>query len=873
MSDENQTVAWNDQALQWLQSAVIQPWDDFILDFWDWENSEEIAEDSTSIDMHNVTDNSSNDEVKEEAQENMQQTELSHSEPEVETSMNQEWAQEQWDFDITLWEDETWVSIQSPENWENNEEVVYEAMPVNTEDEAIDTVADNDSVQENIEENSQETQNISDDIADNVEKDMAGIDVVDIPQETADLSKEDHVEDLNITQEDVQLEEDNSMVSSIDSEQFSDLEPENENNTGLNEDMLWTNVVVEENVIGSQDWEESQIADEASVWEFENQDNGIETTDSQIKYDFSDSNQDSNGTQDIFVEEDQPIGSDILDEDTQQDKLEEYKEESSDVNLNGESFGDIDSKVEDNNKDNLNENNDEDQGFTLDLTWSDLDWETSIEPKSVENEQPISNQDIDNGFLLDDYNNMENMPELHEEVEDINTQEERNETNEQPELMQDYSETGAVNEEWDTDVKLDLWNNNDENTSEDKQSESVGMLSEENTNDNFWVNQEEVNEDAINDGTQEDGSFSYEQNNPVEEDESHQLDENTKVVTENTIVDSVAITPNEKEEDIAGSIWVSWFADKLKELSSSNATSSIEKSEHNEVQSTLSLDQILDTELLSNPQLANNSTAVPVNTPVRSGLFSNKKIVWIIAWVWIFLLLWFVAALAFPTWSKDRNPNEVVSENLQYEIEPTEEHPSAPTDLSSGDVPYTEENPKFDPYTNSWNNTNTWEDLKPTSTVYFPVADDPTEIEYEQPILEPEPYTCTDCWISGEEEQENPFELENEINVDKIKVDISSFKSQGEIYYSAGQSTSDRQLMKYASQMIYLCDNYENQINSWEWINEESYSWFKSNIMWVLSKIDHYINWWDETIVVQTLEDKSYFEGKDELKQYIYENR
>ena len=52
------------------------------------------------------------------------------------------------------------------------------------------------------------------------------------------------------------------------------------------------------------------------------------------------------------------------------------------------------------------------------------------------------------------------------------------------------------------------------------------------------------------------------------------------------------------------------------------------------------------------------------------------------------------------------------------------------------------------------------------------------------------------------------------VSVDKIRSDIFSFKSQGEIYYSAGQSTSDRQLMKYASQMIYLCDNYEAQIDS-----------------------------------------------------------
>jgi hypothetical protein len=40
----------------------------------------------------------------------------------------------------------------------------------------------------------------------------------------------------------------------------------------------------------------------------------------------------------------------------------------------------------------------------------------------------------------------------------------------------------------------------------------------------------------------------------------------------------------------------------------------VKQQEATQVQSTLSLDQILDTELLSNPNLKDNSTAIPVNT-------------------------------------------------------------------------------------------------------------------------------------------------------------------------------------------------------------------------------------------------------------------
>jgi hypothetical protein len=39
------------------------------------------------------------------------------------------------------------------------------------------------------------------------------------------------------------------------------------------------------------------------------------------------------------------------------------------------------------------------------------------------------------------------------------------------------------------------------------------------------------------------------------------------------------------------------------------------------------LDQILDSELNSNPQFTDNSKAVPNNVPVSSGLFGNKKMV------------------------------------------------------------------------------------------------------------------------------------------------------------------------------------------------------------------------------------------------------
>ena len=868
MPDENQIIAWDDQALQETQNTVIQPWDDFILDFWDWGNNEEVKDNNTSIDTEVVEWNVNNEEKNEETME----IESNPSKSEIETPNNQEETSQQWDFDITLWEDEDWASMQYFENWVNNpEEIVDANMSINNVNDSMGIVVDNDVKQED----GQDTQNINKDVTNNVEQDVIRTDIADDSKEAINFREENYVEQVSTVQENSEMREDDSIISDASNyESFSDWKVDNKNSSELNENVLWEDDVREENIEELQDKEDLQITQEDLEWVQENQNNETDITDKST-YDLSDLSQNNSEVQsDILVDEEQSIGSEFTDENMRQNKFWEYNEESQEVNLTDGSFGDTNGESEVMNENNIYDN-DEAQGFTLDLTWTtDSGWELTSDSKDSESEWVASNDNENNWFLLDNYNEIENIPEVHEEAADATIWEENNQLDGQPEVLQNYNENKDINDEVGWDFKLDLWNNNIENTVEDGELESASMLSEENIDSNYNINQEVVKED-FNNNEQENTPFIYEQNNTSGETASNELVEDSQVITENTIVDSVAIAPNEKEEDIAWSIWVSWFADKLKEIEVSKINSSVEQAEQNEVKATLSLDQILDSELTSNPHLANNSKAVPVNTPVNSNFFNNKKIVWIIAWVWIFLLLWFVAALAFPTWNKDREPSEIVIESgTWYVVEPTEEHWSAPSETATTDTWDVTGNPDLDPYTGISEDPYIWTGWKPTSTVYFPIADDPSETEYEQPILEPEPYTCTDTdCLPSETTQESPFETEEKVSVDKIRSDIFSFKSQGEIYYSAGQSTSDRQLMKYASQMIYLCDNYEAQIDSWEGIDEESYVWFKSSISWVLSKIDQYINWWDETIVVQTLEDKSYFEGKDELKQYIYENR
>lgn len=104
---------------------------------------------------------------------------------------------------------------------------------------------------------------------------------------------------------------------------------------------------------------------------------------------------------------------------------------------------------------------------------------------------------------------------------------------------------------------------------------------------------------------------------------------------------------------------------------------------------------------------------------------------------------------------------------------------------------------------------------------------------------------------------------------------ISSFKSQADTYYSHGEQTADNQLMKYALRLITVCDNYRDKVNNGEGLDYESLSIFKSTANKILSKINTYLGGDEDVPVIReaTIDGESYFEGKDELKDYLYNNR
>ena len=304
---------------------------------------------------------------------------------------------------------------------------------------------------------------------------------------------------------------------------------------------------------------------------------------------------------------------------------------------------------------------------------------------------------------------------------------------------------------------------------------------------------------------------------------------------------------------------------ELSNMSSSQRESTPVESE-GQVQSTLSLDQILDSELLSNPQYTDTSKASPQSAPVSEG----KSKMWLFVWVGVAALACCVAVLAFPSISGDRKAGDTVNTWTFAENPGNEEpHPSAfsqPTGREDpspivGDSSQVTDIP--DTPSISWGGG--WQ------VVSFPEEWD--DSWNDDSSAEPVPYVRSGEWDTDEPNIEDP--IIEEVDANQILDIILSFKSQAETYYSHGEQSVDKQLMKYSLKLISLCDNYSDRINNGEWLDPESLSSFKSSANKIISKINTYLGWDDDVQVIReaTIDWESNFEWKDEIKDYLYKNR
>jgi hypothetical protein len=114
-------------------------------------------------------------------------------------------------------------------------------------------------------------------------------------------------------------------------------------------------------------------------------------------------------------------------------------------------------------------------------------------------------------------------------------------------------------------------------------------------------------------------------------------------------------------------------------------------------------------------------------------------------------------------------------------------------------------------------------------------------------------------------------ETEN-ISADDIQLKISSFKSQGEWYKKVGENESNEKVIKYASYVIRLCEDYQLQIDNLEWIDEETYSSFETKVSWFISKIEANLHPVAEVETVYTQARLDNDEEKEATRTYL-ENR
>lgn len=842
MPDENQTVAWNGQVSQQSQSAVIQPWDDFVLDFWDWEevdNTEQWTQ--SQMDLQSDWDINSEEPILEENNMTWEESVENQHEQVVATEpvLDNEEKKEYADFDMSLWDDlET----------QNVQEVVKD---------------ENESKLDNWDE-----QNISDDEnSDKIEnQEMGGglpqnddVSVESVSKEP-DLGNDD-VNDVWENEEDWFSDSDDVLLAQeepIIEDKVEDLSEKSQQSQDFTENTIEDNMEVE---IPKYDLSEEENTEEDVVDTVENDVNNLEDgenpnyleDENNDKIDLSDQN--SYEEWDIVGEN--PIADDnsIISEDVavEDNSVFDDENEMQEVQAEADSWTD----------------------FVLNLAWTHSEdewWQELMDDNYGEStSESVSFDDEDNWFLLDAPMDSDNI--VVDENDDQVVSEEQNQS---LDINAFSSDEGAEQNDnaLENDVVVDtndLSDTGDLIDSQVAQGEEVEDVSSV-VDDSASIGEAVLNSEVLGNGVvapnmdeqsvmDTGGSITLE---PVAE-KSVDMVSNDQVITNNQIVDSVVLAPEEqKPEDLAASIWT-WTPNEWNEVQSNSMEdlNVVKQQEATQVQSTLSLDQILDTELLSNPNLKDNSTAIPVNTVSTWGFFSNKKVVWVLAWVGIFLLATFVVVLAFPSGDGSRKPNEVVTVNTGVFPDipnPDETHwtPEEPEINVSGQD--TSSGSSVNPQDPSWL---TWDRWTP-SGVFFPAVEDP---ESSSIVLEPEPYIFVPEETSWGQTEETP--VIEEVSIDKIRADIFSFKSQAEIYYSAGQDTSDKQLMKYATQMKYLCENYQEKLDSWEWIDYESYSTFRESVTKIISKINTYMGWWDDLVVIQNLEDTSYFEGKEELLNYI----
>lgn len=245
-----------------------------------------------------------------------------------------------------------------------------------------------------------------------------------------------------------------------------------------------------------------------------------------------------------------------------------------------------------------------------------------------------------------------------------------------------------------------------------------------------------------------------------------------------------------------------------------------------------SLDQILGIELDKNPQFADNSTAISNNNVQVNKPINNKKFAWIVMWIGLFVLAWFVIVLAFPSKNTDRKGGDVVQVEEEHYVswnswdyvdtvvdEPEEPEVQDNQDENSGNI---------------------------AGSSVVAISEDDGDSWWD--IEDIQPYICAGdgCGNETELDENTSEEIVEDLDFEDVSPVVSDFSTQGENYYMVWDDMQDKKLMKYATQLIVLCENYQSEIENWEWLDPESFDEFKAQAESLLSKISNYMEWSEE---------------------------
>lgn len=897
MPDENTNPVWTTQA------STSQSWDDFVLDFGEMWDSSSLTSDSSSNSEMNVewiNDSEADSEAKNEMDLDLnkgdfldESKKLDNQEnniniTDLDTIMTETQSN---DFDISLNDNDDAQEIKNDDNeidfttsndenkisedTENiNEKGAETDISIDSGDKIADDNEDNLSDSTDLQTNSDETEETLVDGENIIEDEQTeSNDVVD---NTVDDTVDDAMDDTEDNSND------SSQDFSISLDEESDLNNTQDNNSSVWEDDVFDapnqsdiEEVVQESV-SLIDW---QNADDENIemnqsennWPIEASqdyfnDENLSNNDN-VSWQELDSIPSSSSTEDIEINDNRDVS----------DNSEDTNDEVSDIAMEDSEFLE-DKSIWDvlNDEDNSSNitsdySNDEDANDQIkqpelsDLLWNDSDIDFSWE--SIDNPTQEKVDDIDN---LDFMSGDENSGEL-----DINDQ--SNETNENTE--NDVNVENGVdienngNIEDDTSVENNTNIENDTNT-EDVQDSNFTFDYPENDNqaeltnasaDSLWDKNFEQNSSNYNSDVASTDSYAYNsdslnnwdiENLASNSSESAFVNE-TDSNTESQIQDSVLDSSNSKN------------------LDSSPDESSTDNTQ--EISSTLSLDQILDSELNNNPQLSDNSKASPNNVSSDSWFLRSKKIVMLTAWIWV-LLAWFVVVLAFPsknTRTSDTIQDAEIKEYQGISDEPIDDydHQVAADDQYVSDQESDDESEGGDSdYV--INKPSAWWVAIDIPQDFWTDSEDMEDISQQdssQSIVKPYIW-CDDedldCISDFNDNDENSA---SDLSIDEIIPEIDSLRSVAENYHGLWYSNRDKILIKYASQAINLCDRYKQQVNSGEMLDEESFKQFKTEFTSIHHKMDSYI--WSgnevETFVQGNFDEEYDFEDKDEVRDYI----